>query len=141
MSETPSIALRDLVERAYPEGHDLVAIRYALYSEKHGETFPADLRKHIEECAYCRQKIEIMKATDPILTGEWDEKIKTLVDAASTPEAAKKVEERASKVAVRISKGIAKGAVTFVGSLVSANVGKAASRTKSPRRTKKSAAA
>jgi hypothetical protein len=78
-----SLDLNQLIERAYPEGHDLVALRYALYSEKHGDAFPADLREHIDGCSYCRQKAEIMKATDPILTGEWDRKVKVGVDSTT----------------------------------------------------------
>ena len=62
-------------------------LRQYAYAQKFGEPIPAALAEHLAQCTLCEDWLRILRRTDPVLTGEDEERVKQLIrQAAKTGE-------------------------------------------------------
>ena len=119
-----TLKLSDLEKAAFPDHPvSLTELRKVAYAEKAGEEYEKDLVEHIEGCDYCQHELTILRHTDTVLTGEEDQQVKVLVQAAQNPTVAEAVEARGREALFASvghrSKTIVSATAAFVGALIS----------------------
>jgi hypothetical protein len=98
-AKVPTLA--ELEQAAFPEHHfSLVDLRQAAYSMKANEPVSTALAAHLDTCEYCKHELTILRETDPVLTGEDDNRLKVLIEAAGNQATADRIEDSAKKTLV-----------------------------------------
>src|SRR5262245_14530159 len=90
--------IAELHKIAFPDHPvSLADLRKMAYAEKMGKEYRQEWDTHIRDCNYCQGQLAILKQIDRVLTGEEDQHVRVLIEAAEKPMVAKKVEARAKE--------------------------------------------
>jgi hypothetical protein len=96
-----------LEKTAFPANHEvsLVDLRVFAYAKKAEEEPDANIAEHVATCAHCERRLELLRATDPILNGEEDARMADLLALAASPERQQIVKERAHTAVAAATRG------------------------------------
>jgi len=106
IQKTKILNISELHKIAFPDHSiSLADLRKVAYAEKMGKEYRQELATHIRDCDYCQGQLAILRQIDRVLTGEEDQHVRVLIEAAESPLVAKGVEARAKKALAAVIGG------------------------------------